>query len=80
MVLRAVASPCPAASAISACRPCPKTGHLGVPDLEKRPSVPQKQPFWDPDVRNTRLRAPKQGILGSRTQKNAPPFPKNSHL
>ncbi len=79
MVLRAFASPCPAASAISASL-CPKTGHFGVPNPEKCPSVPQKQPFWDPDVRNTRLRAPKQGILGSRTQKNAPPFPKNSHL
>ena len=80
MVLRAVASPSSAASAISACRPCPKTGHFGVPNLEKLTSVPQKQPFWDPEPRKTPSRAPKHAILGSRSQENALPCPKTCHF
>ena len=66
-----VASPSSAASAISASL-CPKTGHFGIPNPEKRPSVPQNLPFWDPDVRKTRLRAQKHAILGSRTWKISP--------
>jgi len=80
MVLRAVASPSSAASAISACRPCPKTGHFGVPTSGKLVSVPQNRAFWGPEPRKTHLRTPKTAILGSRTQKNALPCPKTCHF
>ena len=80
MVLRAVASPSSAASAISACRPCPKTGHFGVPTSGKLVSVPQNRAFWGPELRKTHLRTPKTAILGSRTWKNAPPCPKTGHF
>ena len=51
---------------------CPKNSHFGIPTLGKRLSVPQNRAFWGPEPRKTPLRAPKQGILGSRTRKISP--------